>query len=78
MSTLFSFRCSFVFLLCLLKMVKIDEVLERYSKKLDRAIDRHSNKRSVSSTMDEVFRYLRNIQNKPVPVQLAIGASSGL
>ncbi|KAI1727369.1 FUN14 family domain-containing protein [Ditylenchus destructor] len=40
-----------------------------------RALD---NKWSLSDAMDSFLRYLRNIQQKPVPVQIGIGAGTGV
>ncbi|CAD5207740.1 unnamed protein product [Bursaphelenchus xylophilus] len=32
----------------------------------------------VSNTIDSFFRYLRNIQRQPVPMQIGIGATGGI
>lgn len=41
-----------------------------------RAVGRGGN--FFSNTIDGFFRYLRNIQRQPVPVQVSVGAVGGL
>jgi hypothetical protein len=53
-------------------MDKVDDIVRRYSNKVNGQRDN-----SIITGMDNFFRYLRTIEQKPVPVQISVGATGG-
>lgn len=54
-------------------MDKAGDIIRRYSDKLN---GRPQN--TFVTSMDNFLRYLRTIEDKPVPVQISVGATGGL